>query len=114
MDTRISQRGIIPADAAGLRFFGGGYVQLFVNGERVGDSGSLDPVNVSHWAGQEVDLEFRVGAGDSVRLDVFDFTSVPEPSTWALVGLGAAALGWQLHGGVRRKDGGSAKRDWNP
>lgn len=111
MDTRISQRGMIPTDAGGLRFFGGGYVQMFVNGERVGDSVSLDPVNVSRWAGQEVDLEFRVGAGDSARLDILGFTNVPEPSIWALLSLGATALGWQLHGGLRRKGGDSAKRD---
>jgi len=100
---RISQRGTIPADAAGLRFFGGGYVQMFVNGERAGDSTFPVPVDVSRWAGQEVDLEFLVRAGDSARLDVLGFTNVPEPSTWALLGLGAAALVWQLGGGVRRK-----------
>jgi hypothetical protein len=106
-ETRISQRGTIPADAAGLRFFGSGYVQLFVNGERAGDSIFPVPVDVSRWAGQEVDLQFLVRAGDSARLDVLGFTNVPEPSTWALVGLGAVALTWRLGGGVRQKNAGS-------
>ena len=102
-ELRISQRGTIPADAAGLRFFGSGYVQMFVNGELAGDSIFPVPVDVSRWAGQEVNLEFSLGAGASSELDIFGFTSVPEPSTWALLGLGAAALVWQFHGGRMRR-----------
>ena len=76
---------------------------MFVNGELAGDSIFPVPVDVSRWAGQEVNLEFSLGAGASSELDIFGFTSVPEPSTWALLGLGAAALVWQFHGGRMRR-----------
>lgn len=93
-EIRISQRGTIPADAAGLRFFGGGYVQMFVNGERAGDSLGIEPIDVSRWSGQEVNLEFLVRRGESARFDIFGFTPIPEPSTWALFGVGAAGVCW--------------------
>ena len=101
-ETRISQRGSIPADAAGLWIFAAGTFQMSVNGERIDDprlGTYADPViDVSRWAGQTVDLEFRLEPGNSGRLDVLGFTSVPEPSTWALLGLGAATLLWQCRG----------------
>ena len=105
-ETRISQRGTIPADAAGLWIFAAGTFQMSVNGERIDDprlGRYADPViDVSRWAGQTVDLEFRLEPSQSGRLDVLGFTNVPEPSTWALLGLGAAALVWQVRGGRMR------------
>lgn len=92
---RLSQQGTIPADAAGLSFFGAGYVQMFVNGERAGDSIGVEPVDVSRWSGQDVNLEFLVRAGESARFDILGWVAVPEPSTWALMGIGLTALGWQ-------------------
>ena len=101
-ETRISQRGTIPADAVGLWIFAAGTFQMSVNGERIDDprlGTYADPViDVSRWAGQTVEFEFRLEPGNSGRLDVLGFTSVPEPSTWALLGLGAAALLWQCRG----------------
>ena len=93
-EIRLSQRGTVPADAAGLWIFGAGYAQMFINGERVGDTVNDLTVDVSRFAGQEVDLEFLVGSGASIRFDILGFVPVPEPSTWALLGSGLAALLW--------------------
>jgi hypothetical protein len=98
---RIQQTGTVPADAAGLWIFStGGSMQMFINGERVNDPriGALaDPVvNISQYAGQSIDLEFLVPKGGSTRFDIFGFVPIPEPSTWALFSVGAAALGWHL------------------
>ena len=94
---RVQQTGTVPADAAGLWIFAtGGSPRMFINGEPVNDPriGALaDPVvDVSRYAGQSIDLEFLIPKGGSTRLDIFGFTPVPEPSTWALFGVGAAAL----------------------
>jgi hypothetical protein len=93
-EIRLSQRGTVPADAAGLWIFGAGYAQMFINGERVGDTVNDLTVDVSRFAGQEVDLEFLVASGASIRFDILGFVPVPEPSTWALLGSGLAALLW--------------------
>jgi hypothetical protein len=94
---RVQQTGTVPADAAGLWIFAtGGSPRMFINGEPVNDPriGALaDPVvDVSRYAGQSIDLEFLIPKGGSTRLDIFGFTPVPEPSTWALFGVGAAAV----------------------
>lgn len=91
-EIRLSQRGTIPADAAGLWIFGTGHAQVFINGERLGDTISTPTVDVARFAGQEVDLEFLVASGSSIRFDILGFVPVPEPSTWALLGVGAAAV----------------------
>jgi hypothetical protein len=91
-EIRLSQRGTIPADAAGLWIFGTGHAQVFINGERLGDTVSTPTVDVSRYAGQEVDLEFLVAPGASIRFDILGFVPVPEPSAWALFGVGAAAV----------------------
>ena len=49
---------------------------------------------VSAYAGQEVELQFVLGPRTGLFFDISGFTSVPEPSTWALLGLGGSALGW--------------------
>ena len=94
---RVQQTGTVPADAAGLWIFtGGGSMQMYINGERVNDpriDALADPiVDISRYAGQSIDLEFLLPRGGSTRLDIFGFTPVPEPSTWALFGVGAAAV----------------------
>ncbi|HAB15685.1 MAG TPA: hypothetical protein DCE44_04460 [Verrucomicrobiales bacterium] len=49
---------------------------------------------VSAYAGQEVELEFVLGPTHGLFFDIAGFTSVPEPSTWALLGLGGSFFGW--------------------
>lgn len=93
-EIRLSQRGTIPADAAGLWIYGAGYAQMFINGERVGDTVNDLTVDVSRFAGKEVDLEFLVLPGDSIRFDILGFVPIPEPSTWALLGVGLTSMLW--------------------
>ena len=95
-EIRLSQRGTIPADAAGLWIASAGYVQGFLNGAKLGEInpllGSRAVWDVAGFAGQEVNLEFLVSSGDSIRFDILGFVPIPEPSTWALFGVGAAAV----------------------
>ena len=94
-DIRVQQIGTIPADAAGLWIGSAGRVEMFVNGTQVPDpqaGASSRIVDISAFSGQTVDLGFRVVPGFSARFDIFGFVQVPEPSTWALFGVGAAAI----------------------
>jgi hypothetical protein len=97
----LSQTGTIPADAMGLWIGSAGYIQAFVDGTKVGEVngefGSQVTLDVSPYAGQPVNLEFRVRGGDTITFDIFGFVpaAVPEPSTYALFGVGFAVLGWQ-------------------
>ncbi len=105
-ELRLGQMGTIPADAAGLVISSAGYIQAFINGVKVGEVnpnlGTRTVLDVSPYTGQNVSLEFLVRRNDSARIDVLGFTSVPEPSTWALLGLGAVALG--IGSGWKRRD----------
>jgi hypothetical protein len=90
---QLKQTGKVPADAATLELFNGGYVRVLVNGELIGESNVSYPIfDVSKFAGQTVDLEFDFGRGQQTSLDIFGFKPIPEPSTWALLGVGAAAV----------------------
>jgi hypothetical protein len=89
---RLLQEGDVPegAQLIGYSFFGT-YIPMSVNGEALP---TIDPfyvvsgqrttnyLDISKYAGQTVQLEFRVGTFDSI---VF---VVPEPSTYALFGVG--------------------------
>ncbi len=93
---RISQQGTVPVEANGLLIASAGYVQAFSNGTKVGEVnpmlGSQVVLDLSIYGGQGINLEFLVRAGESARFDILGFTSVPEPSTWALLGVGTAAI----------------------
>jgi hypothetical protein len=91
---RLRQTGTVPAEAQGLWIFGTGRLQMLINGERVNNIGNVaDPVvDISRYAGQTIDLEFVVSRRDSMRFDILGFKPIPEPSTWTLGGIGAAAV----------------------
>lgn len=101
-EIRLSQSGAVPADAAGLWVASAGYVQGYLNGTKIGEVdpflGSHAVWNIGRYAGQEVNLEFLVRPGDSIRFDILGFVPIPEPSTWALFGVGALAVGWFCRG----------------
>ena len=71
-----------------------------INGQMVTDPmlGFLaDPViDVSGYAVQVATIEFVFRQGFSGGFDIFGFTQIPEPSTWALFGVGAVASGWAI------------------
>jgi len=99
-ELRLSQTGMIPADAAGLHIFAPRLRDMRINGQMVTDPmlGFLaDPViDVSGYAGQVATIEFVFRQGFSGGFDIFGFTQIPEPSTWALFGVGAVASGWAI------------------
>jgi hypothetical protein len=95
VDLVLRQRGEIPTDAAGLAIFHTGYGQLRINGQKLGefDTGQFYPMfDVSAFAGREVTLEIAFYRGQSPMFDILGFKPIPEPSTWALFGVGAAAI----------------------
>lgn len=114
----ISQVGTIPTDANSLLFFGG-FSSVSPSEVRINEvvvplvflSGELgDPylygVDVRPFAAQEVELSFLnhpVARGSGgFQIDSLRFSSVvvPEPETWALLGVGLAVVGYA----VRRKN----------
>jgi len=92
----ISQTGHVPSDVIGLRYISG------LSGPEVKIDGNLATtlspglLDLRQYAGTDITLTFgyRGGLGDS--FDVIGFTHVPEPSTWALAGIGIAVLSY-LH-----------------
>jgi hypothetical protein len=89
----LTQSGTIPTTVAELTMNNSVFGHVLVNGVQIGTT--YDSVlNISGFAGQEVTLEFRFLPGASGRFDIYGFTQIPEPSTWALFGVGAAAMAW--------------------
>jgi hypothetical protein len=106
----LSQLGTIPAGATELVYYragsglsGAGPVfqpgfaapfQIFINGNSVPYfEAGISYADVSKYAGQQVSLEFVFPSRS--YFDIAGFTIAPEPSTYALFGLGAVALWWQ-------------------
>ncbi len=100
IDLTFHQRGQIPLNASSLSFVSGGLMEMRVDGNLIYTSNptvtGFPDVDISRFAGQVVDLDFHVlllpGAGASYFFDVIGFSQVPEPSTWALFGVGAMFL----------------------
>jgi len=95
----LSQTGLIPADAKSISFLVdplANNVILSLNGVNIpllsSDGGTLLSGDVSAFAGQSAEVTFRTQRQlyfDDIR---FSTTSVPEPCTPALIGLGAAVV----------------------
>ncbi len=56
-------------------------------------------VDVAQFAGQETELKVVFPAARVYLFDIKGFTAVPEPSTYALMAMGACALGWLVRRG---------------
>ena len=63
-----------------------------------GQQNTTNPLDVSSWAGQNVELFLGLNnvddenAGGTITVDNIRFETVPEPSTWAMLGAGGAVL----------------------
>ena len=55
-------------------------------------------MDVSSFAGQNVDLRIEIPHFGAARVDIFGFTYVPEPSTLELAAIGGVALGFATCG----------------
>ena len=102
VDLRFQQTGRIPVDTISLGYFANGPMEMLINGKLLHTVdttlGTMPIVDVSAYAGQVVNLEFHVFQkpflGAQFEFDINGFTQVPEPSTWALFGVGAVGLAW--------------------
>jgi len=113
---RLKQVGDVPNDAMSISFATfGNPVSLFVNGTEVPTIMIFDPLegdpnarkaqmlaDISSYAGQNVELEFSTAQNQHFGSVTFGIDSiyfspvpVPEPSVWAIFGLGAVVLGWR-------------------
>lgn len=111
------QTGDIPNDTQSLQFVANvgpsrDLLRVFLGGQEL-QLHQFEPVgfgyrfgaDIASWAGATAELRFTIEPGDgsfifgSVGLDNIRFSNVPlvpEPSAWALLGMGLAALGWVL------------------
>lgn len=108
----ISQFGDVPVDAQWLTYsaLNVAFPYIAINGSIIEDEfvpGAEDftkrRLDISPWAGQTVRLEFGLDHDQGVVIDSIAFV-VPEPGTWALLGLGGCALlltAWRTRRGSR-------------
>ncbi len=106
-DVSLAQSGLIPAGTLSLRFLAwqSGPTPRFIvslNGQSVPYSLVQDfgnfreyAADISAFAGQVTELRFTQRGNpfaNNLYLDNITFSAVPEPGTWALLGLGGALL----------------------
>jgi len=85
-------------------------LQRFLDGD-AGDFFGYQ-ADVSAWAGRTAELRFTVGPGDypngvggplaDIKFSPIPVPAIPEPSTWALLATGLAALGWATRNSKQR------------
>ncbi|HAB19161.1 MAG TPA: PEP-CTERM sorting domain-containing protein [Verrucomicrobiota bacterium] len=99
-DIRLSQTATMPDDATFLWIASIGYIQAYADGAKIGEVnpvfGTWAFLSVAPYAGKEVTLEFALPPGGAAEFDIIGFTTIPEPSTWALLGFGLVVVVWQL------------------
>jgi hypothetical protein len=122
----IAQTGLIPAGANTLQFLASAgafhptirdFFGVFIDGQRLdvfppfnqpGGITNTFSADISAYAGREVSLQFTSfqlgGYPNGLKLDNIMFINVPEPSVWALFGLGAVVLGWRIFRPRRQAD----------
>ncbi len=93
----LEQKGTVPSGAIGLSIFAADSARVFIDGHEYFNAINGLPINVSSLAGQTVDLKIELPQFGAARVDIFGFTYVPEPSTWALLGTGMVALSFHMY-----------------
>ena len=124
---QLSQTGLIPGNAETLRIFAAPWTpedlvaakrfQFLINDKSVelkqppGSLGAVIDVDVSPWAGQEVELKFIFAHSAAHYFDIAGFTTTPEPPAYALFTVGSGLL-WWIHRkrAIRSPDEGKVKR----
>jgi hypothetical protein len=94
LSVSVLQLGRIPANVVGLQYFSyPAAVSFFANGTELAIQNQV--ADLSQFSGKDVVLEIRFAPGYAGRFDIFGFTTVPEPSEIAMLGLGLGVIGWQ-------------------
>lgn len=93
-EVRLSTTGTVPENALTFDWYAGTGLYLTIGDgiREVSAVGNPGPLNVSQFAGKEVTISFRLPSGGADAVDVIGFTLVPEPETWALLGVGMVGL----------------------
>jgi hypothetical protein len=107
----VSQRGLVPEGAGLLHlayYTGWGMPDMQVQIDGVQQPLIIPRrgkayVDVSPFAGQEVELRFGFPPLAFYGLDIIGFEPIPEPSTWAMVALGGGVMWFALRGGRRSR-----------